>query len=75
MFAVILFPFGDSLEERVIEVGFFHNRYLAVCVSVFRCMGIVEVAFSLFETRFFDSDVFNLVVSSVLGGASKIGVR
>lgn len=57
------------------------NFFLSIIVILrfaclfFRCMGIVEVAFSLFETQLFGSNVFNLVVSSVLGSARKTYVR
>jgi len=57
------------------ESGFFHNRYLAVCVSVFRRIGSVEFSFLLFEARVLGSDVLNVVFSGILGIVRKIDVR
>jgi hypothetical protein len=57
------------------ESGFFHNRYLAVCVSVFRRIGFVEVSFLLLEAHLFDADVLNVVLSGILDIVRKIDVK
>lgn len=73
VFAVILLNATRSVH--IMRVGFFHNRYLAVCASVFRRIGFIEASFLLFEARLFDSDVLNVVLSGILDIVCKINVK